>query len=367
MHPPIEISVSLALIARNEEGSIARCLESARAIAEELIVVDTGSTDATREIARRAGATVIDVPWVDDFSAARNVALKAAKGRWILVLDADEYLPESSAFAIKELLSGIRDKVCAFQLANKSSTDGGKTGIVGKIVRLFPNRSDIRYEWPVHEQVVTSLRRAGIEICDTDIEIIHTGYSSAEVNQKKQTRNLRILDSFIASSPSPHPMAHFLRGGALLDLGRTAEALESYILCQSLLSPSDTLHDGAMVRRASCLAELHRFEDILHLTPSKPPEQWHPELLVLRGQAELSIGNTKAAIAHLNLVFETAGSASIPAYDPVRVRARALMLLAELFKRPAPATSIAMLRLAKETLITGHKITLPEVLALPFP
>ncbi len=366
MCPLPQTGISLTLIARDEESVIARCLESAKSIADELIVVDTGSVDATREIARNVGATVIDFPWVDDFSAGRNAALEAATGRWILVLDADEYLPASSANAIRTLIAETRDAPRAFHLLNKSSSDEGRTGVVGKIVRLFPNRTDVRYEWPVHEQVVTSLRRADIPIHDTEIEIIHTGYTNAEINLKKQTRNLRILDSFLSSTATPLPMAHFLRGGALLDLGRTAEALECYTQLQSMLPPGEALHEAAMVRRATCLAESQRFADILHLHPGSPEQQWHPELLLLRGQAELMLGNPKSAVMHLSLVFESPDTPSIPAYDPVRVRARAILLLAEIFKNPAPAASIAMLRLAKESLSNGRKITWQEVLAVPF-
>jgi hypothetical protein len=189
-----------------------------------LIVVDTGSTDDTSDIAQSCGARVLNFPWCDDFSAARNEGLKVARGRWILVLDADEYLPEASINALQALIDGPADR--AYHLLNKSSSDGGKTGMVGKIVRLFPNRPEIRFEWPVHEQVVTSLNRAGVPIHDTSIEIIHTGYSSPEINAAKQERNLHILEKITASDPDPHPMALFLQGGALLDLGRISEALD---------------------------------------------------------------------------------------------------------------------------------------------
>ena len=184
--------LSFVLIARNEAGCIARCLDSAKVLASELIVVDTGSKDDTPSIARSCGARVLNFDWCDDFSAARNFGLEAAQGRWILVLDADEYLPPASLAALRALIESPAD--CAYHLLNKSSSDGGKTGMVGKIVRLFPNRPEIRYEWPVHEQVVTSLNRAGIPILDTTIEIIHTGYASPEINAAKQTRNLRILE-----------------------------------------------------------------------------------------------------------------------------------------------------------------------------
>jgi glycosyltransferase involved in cell wall biosynthesis len=358
--------LTLALIARDEEPVIARCLESVRHIAMELIVVDTGSTDNTRDIARKAGAKVLEFPWVDDFSAARNASLDAATGQWILALDADEYLPESSSKAIERILTEVDDKHCAFHLLNKSSQDGGRSGMVGKIVRLFPNHPDIRYEWPVHEQVVTSIQRANIPILDTDIEIIHTGYINAEVNRKKQSRNLRILDAFMSSNPSSHPMVYFLQGGALLDLGRPEEALAAYERCMTLVPASDSIHMGALVRRANCLAELHRFEEIICLPPPAPARQWHPELLVLHGHAEFMRGNRKTATELLCLVFDSPDTTSIPAYDPVRVRARAIMMLAEIFEDSSPKASVTMLRLAKESLSTGRKIRLAEVLDLVF-
>lgn len=358
--------ISLALIARNEESVIARCLESAKPIAEELIVVDTGSTDSTRKIAHEIGAKVLEFPWQSDFSAARNASIEASTGSWILVLDADEYLPDTSALAIRQLITEEGGKPRAFHLLNKSSSDGGVTGMVGKIVRLFPNRPDVRYEWPVHEQVVTSLQRANIPIINTDIEIIHTGYSNAVVNRQKQSRNLQILNVFIAKNPSVPPMAFFLQGGALLDLERPEEALESYRRCQSMVPPGDPLHEGIMVRIATCLADLHRFDEILSLNPLNKPPMLHPEFLVLRAHAELECGNPKAAVELLLPVFDSPDVASIPAYDPIRIRGRSIMLLAEIFKRSSPEASIALLRLAKQSLATGHKIKLAEVLAIPF-
>jgi glycosyltransferase involved in cell wall biosynthesis len=125
----IRPNVSLALIARDEESHIERCLKSASGLAEEMIVVDTGSSDRTKEIATACGARVLDFEWIDDFSAARNKALEAARGKWILVLDADEYLPAASVQAIRALTSSAHAADRAYHLVNKSTTDGGRTGI----------------------------------------------------------------------------------------------------------------------------------------------------------------------------------------------------------------------------------------------
>ena len=94
--------ISLCLIARDEEQLLTGALESVYGAVDEIIVVDTGSTDGTREIARNAGALVIDHFWQDDFSAARNEALAHATGDWVLVLDADERLAPGAVTAIRE-------------------------------------------------------------------------------------------------------------------------------------------------------------------------------------------------------------------------------------------------------------------------
>jgi glycosyltransferase involved in cell wall biosynthesis len=355
--------ITLALIARNEETYIGRCLKSASGLAAELIVVDTGSTDRTKEMALSCGARVLDFPWIDDFSAARNHALEAAHGRWILVLDADEYLPPSSVEAIRSLTASANAADRAYQLINKSSTNEGRTGISGLIVRLFPNDLRVRYEWPVHEQVVTSLQRANIPIENTGIEIIHTGYSSREVNASKQERNLRILEKMTTRAGGAHPMAWFLKGGALFDLERTDEALAAYSQCAGMTHSGDCIHEAALVRRASCLANFKRFDEIREIGPANQEADWHPELLLLRGQAEIALGEIRTGLIFLHRVFESTSLPRIPAYDPIRVKVRALMSIATVWEKSAPARAVAMLRLASQSIQNGHEISLSEVLA----
>jgi len=356
--------LTLAMIVRNEETFLGRCLLSVKDLADEIIVVDTGSLDATKQIALDAGAKIVDFPWCDDFSAARNAGLDASTGRWILVLDADEYLPESSVSAIREIITSDSHPNRAFHLLNKSTTDGGRTGIAGHIVRLFPNNPQIRYEWPVHEQVVTSLQRLGVSIENTSIEIIHTGYSSADVNAAKQTRNLRILEKMTSTSAPAHPMSWFLKGGALLDLGKTEAALTAYIQCAEMTPPSDSIHKSALVRWATCLSDLKRFDQIPSIRPQSPPSDWHPELLLLRAQADIHLGNTQSGLEFLQLLFKCSSRPLIPAYDPVRIRIRAVMELASLFEKTDPARGVKLLRLASLSLQSGNEISWADILAL---
>ena len=352
------------MIARNEEDFIGRCFLSVKDLANELILVDTGSVDSTKKIALDAGAKIVDFPWCDDFSAARNAGLDIATGRWILVLDADEYLPESSVMAIREIITSDSLPNRAFQLLNKSTTDGGRTGIAGHIVRLFPNDPQIRYEWPVHEQVVTSLQRAGVSIENTSIEIIHTGYSSADVNAAKQTRNLRILEKMTSTSAPAHPMAIFLKGGALLDLGKTEAALSAYIQCTEMTHPNDSIHKSALVRWATCLSDLKRFDQIPAIQTQSPSSDWHPELLLVRGQAEIALDNTRSGLEFLHSVLESPSRPLIPAYDPIRLKIRAVMAIAALLEKTNPAKGVKLLRLASQSLQTGREITLTDVLEI---
>ncbi len=359
-HP--DALLSLVLIAKNEAPFILRCLDAAKGLASEMIVVDTGSTDETADIAQRCGARVLNFKWCNDFSAARNVGLAAARGGWILVLDADEYLPETSIPALRTLIDGPADR--AYHLLNKSSSDGGKTGMVGKIVRLFPNRPEIRFEWPVHEQVVTSLNRAGVPIQDTSIEIIHTGYSSPEINAAQQERNLRILEKTTANDPDPHPMALFLQGGALLDLGRITKALDFYRRCADLPAAAGGVAHGARVRMATCLAALKRPSDILTLLPPEPPAHWHPEMLLHVGEALIHASRAEEGLQFLSLGLASKNRALIPAYDPVRVKARCAMAMAGAFEKSNIQLAVGLLKLAAASIQQGREITLGDLESL---
>ncbi len=108
--------LSVAIIARDAAATIAATLESVRSIADEIVVVDTGSTDRTRELARKGASKLLDCPWSDDFSAVRNFALEQLSGDWVLWLDASEELEPSSAKAIREHLDLKADASCAYLL-----------------------------------------------------------------------------------------------------------------------------------------------------------------------------------------------------------------------------------------------------------
>ena len=163
-------TISLCMIVKNEERDLPRCLESARALVDEIIVVDTGSVDKTREVAERFGARVYDYTWRDDFAAARNHSIARASKQWILFLDADEELEVSQHGAIKKKL---RERgIDGLSLLVESKTAGTAGSSVHYVVRLFRNFKGIRFRGPIHE----SIDARGLTFQFSSFRIYHYGY-----------------------------------------------------------------------------------------------------------------------------------------------------------------------------------------------
>ncbi|MGQ9712859.1 MAG: glycosyltransferase family 2 protein [Desulfotomaculales bacterium] len=137
-------SATLCVIARNEEEAIPSCISSARHLVHEIIVVDTGSADRTKEVALECGAQVFSFCWKQDFAAARNYALELATGDWILVLDADEVLGWVEADEFARLLADPNVEGYFVQIRNY--LDGGRGVAEDQVVRLFRNRPGYRFE-----------------------------------------------------------------------------------------------------------------------------------------------------------------------------------------------------------------------------
>jgi glycosyltransferase involved in cell wall biosynthesis len=156
--PTVPPRVSLTMIVRNEEANLSGCLASAADLVDEIIVVDTGSTDRTKEVAGRLGARVYDFPWCDDFAAARNESLRHATGQWIFWLDADDRLDEENRGKLQALLAGLKTENVAYVMrcCSQSGATGGSTAAVDH-VRLFPRHPEIRWQYRVHEQILPSV------------------------------------------------------------------------------------------------------------------------------------------------------------------------------------------------------------------
>ncbi|GIW22478.1 MAG: glycosyl transferase [Candidatus Sericytochromatia bacterium] len=186
-----EQKLSLCMIVKNEEENLERCLKSVEGIVDEIVIVDTGSTDKTVDIAKKNGAKVFYYEWENDFGKARNEAIRNATGDWILVLDADEELDKNTKDNIRAFLVDI-GKDFAYQLKIKSFDYKNNLTIENYMVRLFKKSPNIRFFGRIHEYLVGT--SSIINISHESLSIIHHGYKDKEkVNKKNLERNLPIL------------------------------------------------------------------------------------------------------------------------------------------------------------------------------
>jgi glycosyltransferase involved in cell wall biosynthesis len=218
------------VIARDEEGRIESCLRSAAAYADEMIVVDTGSTDRTREIAARCGARVFDFPWVDCFATARNQSLDQARGGWIFWMDADDVLPPESGELLRELVRRCPQRNAAYQAYVRIPPGPGEfSESLVDHVKLFPNRPDLRFEHRIHEQILPAIRRAGLEVLFSDLSVIHQNYDrSAEGQERKRERDFRLLELDLRDRPD-HPFVLFNLGMTHLYATKEYEVAAHYL------------------------------------------------------------------------------------------------------------------------------------------
>lgn len=186
--------LSLTMIVKNEEKYLEECLESVKGLADEIILVDTGSTDKTVEIAKKHNAIVYSFVWINDFSAARNFALSKATGNWILYLDADERIDPGSIKEINRIKKTNEKK--GFFCTVKSIDNENNRDNSMRYIRLFKNIEGISFSGRVHEQISASLLKKGISLLNSSIVINHLGYNIPIVAKKeKAERNLILLEN----------------------------------------------------------------------------------------------------------------------------------------------------------------------------
>jgi|CXWL01.1.fsa_nt_gi tetratricopeptide (TPR) repeat protein len=221
-------TLAVCMIVRDEAARLSRALESVRAVAHEVIVVDTGSRDNTMAVARALGARVLETPWIDDFGAARNVALAAAHSDWVLSLDADEELAPGQKAALVACLA--RRDVDAWNVLLRSKLGGAQAGLEfqHQFPRLFRNGLGIRFAGRVHEQLRASMDAAAARVQTSGIVLVHSGYDiDARTRKSKLERNLKLLQLDHAERPGDG-FLHFHLGETWKQLGKLEEAVLWY-------------------------------------------------------------------------------------------------------------------------------------------
>ncbi len=216
------------MIVKNEEINLTRCLASIKGFVDEIIIVDTGSTDLTIKVAEDNGAVVIPFLWQDDFSAARNASLEAASGDWILFLDADEALEPESGQILRQVIAG-EEEGFFIKIINLIGSEGSIESSPDLVFRLFRNKPDYRFRGAIHEQIVDVILekngQARFQIAE-GIVLRHYGYLNQQILEKnKKVRNLTIIKKELDSNPDNH-MLRYHYGIELYRADRFTEAAE---------------------------------------------------------------------------------------------------------------------------------------------
>jgi len=253
-------TLSLCMIVKNEENTLIDCLNSIKNVVDEIIIVDTGSTDRTKDIAKIYGAKIYDFKWTGDFSEARNYSLSKANCDWILILDADEVISPIDHDRLKELINKkqnvaysitTRNYVNAFNLSGWTSNgsiysreEKGKGWFPSTKVRLFPNKKGIKFYNKVHELVEPSLRGIGIQTKNCDVPIHHYGkLNDTHVMEKGEDYyklGVQKQEGAITDLKSIYELA--IQAG---ELDRHQEAIE---LWKKLLQANSSLSDDILLK-----------------------------------------------------------------------------------------------------------------------
>jgi glycosyltransferase involved in cell wall biosynthesis len=242
VHPKL----SLCLIVKNEAANLPRCLESVQDAVDEIVVVDTGSTDASVTLAESYGARVLHFTWQNDFALARNFSLDAAAGDWLLVLDADEALPPATRRHLRSLLATPEAEAVEFGVRNfqpAGSLLDYEDGL--RSTRLFRNQPEYRYEQSIHEQILPAIQRHGGRVLRSPLHLDHYGYAQRHVQGQEQRaqRNLRLLQQAVQASPND-PYLHYQLGITYKSLNNAAEAEQH--LRRALLLDAANLGDHVL-------------------------------------------------------------------------------------------------------------------------
>jgi len=303
---PTRPALSLCMIVRNEAAMLPGCLDSVADLADEMIVVDTGSTDETPQIAKSRGARVFHREWRDDFAEARNASLAPARGEWILWLDADERLDPGEHCRVRRAMAA--KGILAYLVPIVSATPTGTHVTHGH--RLFRNDRRIRFSGRVHEQISPSISRSDGKIARADFSIVHLGYNlPVHRLQEKYERNRRLLDRAIAENPQDAYM-RFSMAQTWLFLGdrESAEAELRIALGEDERNPirsplPSDIQASAQNNLAQCAFERGDYAEALsraHRSLAIRPDQSTAHLMAYRACG--AMGDDEGALRHLEEV-----------------------------------------------------------------
>jgi glycosyltransferase involved in cell wall biosynthesis len=285
-----KMKLSLAMIVRNEEKNLGRCLDSIKDYVDEIVIVDTGSIDKTKEIGRGYGAKIYDFEWRDDFSMARNYCIEKTTGDFVLMLDADFVVRRFSRDVLKPLEN---KKLVGLAVINNSFIlNGAKTVRRSLLGVLFPREA--RYVYPIHERISPDYGRVRLPIV-----IDHDGYQARE--KSKFERNIRILEKELAREKDTfltYKLAQEYKG-----LNRHDRADRLFSEAYRMSDPAKPFHPNLVVDYLNNLIATKKFDVGLELIKREEPNlPDFPDFHFACGEFYLNlvISNPKAFIQYLD-------------------------------------------------------------------
>lgn len=248
-------TIALVMIVKNEERCLKRCLDSAADLADQIIIVDTGSEDRTREIARGAGAQVYSYTWKNDFADARNYALSLSNADWNLILDADEYI---TAGTREDISAFLESGLCMGDIYRKDvyMENGELTYSQSRLSRILPK--GVLYKGKIHEQPDSNLPTVLLPI-----KIDHDGYLQTG---EKERRNLPYLLRELEERPEDAYLLYKI-AGSYHTLGEHAKALDAFREFYRKVPPHAPYRPKGVVGYLYSLMEHKDFSEILELLP----------------------------------------------------------------------------------------------------
>jgi glycosyltransferase involved in cell wall biosynthesis len=298
--------LSVAIIVRDEQEVIAGTLESIRAIADEIIVWDSGSEDETISLARQKGAKVFQGFWKNDFSAARNACLSKVTGDWVLWLDAGEKLADPDAKTLREFIDSAADPQKVYLIfVEIPPADNSVAGEQTVQPRLLPAKAGLKFEGRIRETLYPSIRAAGLKI-ETAPGLIsrHPRQHSQDRKTRHANRDLGLVELELIDGQDSNPRLFLAQGEAFINLGNYDRAREAFIRAIELCDPDST----EMLEGYYGLLTGYNFDPNMHETQMRVCLN-ALEIFPLDTQLLLAVGNYFQIHNRLDLAeraFETA-------------------------------------------------------------
>ncbi len=319
------------MIVRNEAARLGHCLDSVRPLVDEMVIVDTGSTDGTRELARSRGAKVLDFPWQDDFSAARNEGLRHCPGDWLLVLDADEAIDAQDHDRIREAIN--QERIPAYRLILRNYQLGGGETVQGaaaqvndttysegsqfshyadgRAVRLCRRLPDLGFRGRIHELLEPYFVERNLPVQDSPVVVHHFGKADREREAQKRTYYFQLTRQRAREAPEDaEAQFHLLQQAMVIEDWPTA--LSAALACLVHLDRR-TIHPLVLLGAAMGLQFAQRHAEALPYL-EELLDRWpdHAQGLARRAVSQAALGRLEEARRSLQAAIRSQPGFIVP-------------------------------------------------------